>query len=155
MGVYSVRGFTTATASAADETVCALWNPHATRRIQVLEFGVYRTGITGLIPTIDGITARGTAGSTVTPDADNGWDTDDTPPSGVLLDLAAYSVAPTFAAPRLFGARLGGGTGSGGSGYVWVFASGLALPPSRGLALRSRAVEVWTASEVYYVWEEN
>ena len=157
MGVYSVNGFTTATASAANKAICALWNPSSTRRIKVLEVGVYRTGTTGTGPQLRRISVRGTPGSTVTPDGDNAWHDPDAPPSGALLDLAEYTVAPTFDTPNLYGAILtfGGAAGSGGSGEVWVMRGGLSVPPGAGLAVQNRLTEIWAASEVYYVWEEN
>jgi hypothetical protein len=154
MGVYSVRGFTAATAASADQVVCALWNPASAQRIKVLEFGFYKTGILSKNPNIVNITTRGTPGSTVTPDADNGWDASDIPPSGALLDLAAYSVQPTLGSPRLGGAYHTGLTGGEASGYVWVFADGLMVPPGKGFALLSRDASC-SASEVYYVWEEQ
>ena len=153
---YSVRGFTAATAGAASpDVICQLWNPDGAKRIKVLEVSLWRGGITGtrVVPTRT--TARGTPGSTVTPDADNAWDTDAGPPSGALLDLAQFSVAPTImAAPHLMGFHMAANTGQEGFGFVWASPKGIEVAPGTGLALIMPLTVVWPISETTWVWEE-
>jgi hypothetical protein len=150
---FSVRGLTVATAATADHAIAALWNPDSLKRIKVFETGIFKTagGTAGDSLYITRITARGTAGSTVTPDADNAWDADDVPASGALLDLAAYSVQPTLGTPRMFGWVASAGAGAG---IIWPTPRGISIPPLGGLALVQRAATIWPVSEVYFCWTE-
>ena len=154
MSVYSVSGFTAATASATD-AVFGLWNPDGAQRITVLEAGFYVNEITSARMCIRRTSARGTAGSTVTPDADNNWSGQDVPPSGALLDLAAYSVQPTNAG-ILHGIRKSATTGSAGVGHVFNFTyGGVTIPPGRGIVVRNLDAFVAGPVECYVVWEEG
>lgn len=158
--VYSVEGLTAATAATANHAIAALWNNDSTKRIGLIEVGIYESGTTGRVFILNQITTRGTPGSTITPDADNNWDNDgEAPPSGALLDLAAYTVQPTLQTPGLFGVETTVQTGSEGSGYVWAFqASGggrdFELPAGEGLAITQLTAAITAISEVYFVWEE-
>jgi len=79
------------------------------------------------------ITARGTAGSTVTPDIDNHSIRGIAPPSGSVLDLAAFTVQPT-----LDGSDLGLGyvfAAAQGSGLVYPIPGGIEIPGGTGLAM--------------------
>ena len=153
MAIYSARGVTAATAATADHTVFGLWNPDSLKRITLLEIGLFKTtgGTAGDSIYLGRTTARGTAGSTVTPDADNAWTGDDIPSSGALLDLAAYSVQPTKATPNLWGWVA---AAVAASGVIWPCARGIAIPPGTGVAINQRVATIWPISEVYAVWEE-
>lgn len=153
MGVYSVVG-TSVVASANNEPGMAVWNPHSTRRVVVSELGFYKNGTGGDRFNLRRTTTRGTPGSTVTPDADNAWDLDDTPPSGVLLDLGDFTSLPTFASPDLSATILNTVTGSPGMGMVWTFPGGLWIPPGTGVAVMANS-SLFAPSECYAVWEES
>jgi len=153
MGVYSVRGFSAATAATADHCIAELWNPHASKRISLLEVGLFKAGAGAANDSLYlcRTTAKGTAGSTVTPDADNAWLGDTAPVSGATMELSAFSVQPTKATPNLFGWVA---AASAGSGFIWPTPRGLQIPFGTGLALCIRAAAAWPTSEVYFEWEE-
>lgn len=153
MGFYSVAGRTAATAAAADQSVAGVWNPSTTRRARVYEIGWYKTDITGSGQLrIQRTTARGTATVTATPDADNAWDANDTPPSALVLDTT-YSAQPTLAAlPALTGNRPS--TSEEGVGFVWIFSRGIEIL-NGGLAIVTGTATAMPASDVYVVWEEG
>lgn len=149
--MYSVRGRSAATVATADHVVAQIWNPHATQRIKAILFSLYKQGGAGTAG--DSVrlrrsTARGTPATTVTPDIDNHSERALAPPSGFLLDLAAFSVQPTldtsdlgigWTAPAVQGA-----------GIVRPM-PGIIVPPGTGLAIVQVAATIWPASEV--VWE--
>lgn len=153
MSAFSSRGFTAATAATADHAIAALWNPDSLKRIKVFECGLFKSAVGTAADSIyiARITTRGTAGSTVTPDADNAWDADDVPASGALLDLAAYSVQPTRGTPNLFGWVA---AAVAAAGFIWPTPRGITIPPGAGLAICQRAATIWPTSEVYFAWEE-
>jgi len=155
--MYSVRGRSAATAATADHAICALWNPSTTQRIKVIAFSVFKQGGAGAAgDSFRGrrITARGTPGSTVTPGIAQHSTRGVAPPSGVLLDLAAYSVQPTldgtvdlaigWVAPAVQGA-----------GIVYPIPGGIEIPPGTGLALIQVAATAWPASEITFSWLED
>lgn len=153
MALFSVGGLTVATAATDAHAICAIWNPDAAKRIWLHEVSCFAAAAPGAGAgfEIRRITARGTAGSTVTPDADNAHEDGDVPASGFLLDLATYSAQPTTATPPL----------SPGFVFAAVAASGIILPLRRiaipagtGIALVNRAAIVVPACEVGFVVEE-
>lgn len=154
--MYTVRGRSAATAATADHAICALWNPHSTTRIKVVSFAIFKqggTGANGDAVRLRRITARGTAGSTVTPGISNHSNRGVAPVSGVLLDLAAYSGQPTldsvdmgfgWCAPAVQGA-----------GIVYPIPGGIEIGPGAGLSLIQVAAAAWPASEVAFSWLED
>lgn len=136
------------------EVFAALWNPHASRRIKVVSVGLLMRDFdiagNGLI--LYRTSTRGTPGSTVTPDADNCEDGLSPPPSGMLLDLAEYSVQPTLAAAPLFGpfAFPAGAAGTEGSGFVQPLPRGVIVKPGTGLAICERIGSTFSGS-----WDVN
>lgn len=153
MALYSVRGFTAATAATADHAIFSVWNPDSLKRITLVEMGLFKAGAGAANDSlyVCRITTRGTAGSTVTPDADNAWQGDDVPASGFLLDLAAFSAQPTKASPNLFGWVA---SAVAASGFIWPTPRGIAIPAGTGIAIVQRAATAWPTSEVYAVVEE-
>ncbi len=153
MSVYQVRGLTAATAATADHALFGLWNPDASKRIRLLELGLFKSGAgaAGDSVYLTRSTMRGTAGSTVTPDADNAYDADDVPASGALLDLAAYSAQPTLATPPLWGWVA---SAVAGAGVIWPCSPGIVIPPGAGLVVAQRVATAWPASEVYLKFDE-
>ena len=90
MATHSVRGATAATAATADHAICALWNASSSRRIVVRELGIFKTGAGTAADSLylSRISARGTAGSTVTPDIDNDWAAASVAASGIIWPCA-------------------------------------------------------------------
>lgn len=154
--MYSVRGRTAATAATADHAVCALWNPHATQRIKVLSFALFAQSAAPAAGwSLRGrrITARGTAGSTVTPGISNHSTRGVAPVSGVLLDLAAYSVQPTLDTVDLaIGYTF---AASQGTGIVLPIPGGIEIGPGAGLALIQVPATASVVFEVTFNWLED
>jgi hypothetical protein len=153
---FYVRGFGANTTATADMAVGQLWNPSGSRRICVRECAAFQNGqaspTAGYPFYITRTTARGTAGSTVTPDADNSGDGVTAPVSGALLDVSLFSVQPTFASPALKCPTLLH-TGAGG-GFIERFTPGVAVLPGTGLAIVQRLADTCGAWEITFVFEE-
>ena len=152
MAIFSVRGRGTNTSGNIGDCIGQLWNDDATETITVVEFWVWRGGLTGNRVEMCRSTARGTAGSTVTPDADNAWDNLAGPTTSVLLDLPSFTTDPTVAGPALM--NWNNATGTDSMGIAWATAGGINVPPGTGIAFLSLTATVYTASEVTFVWEE-
>lgn len=149
---YAVGGRTVATAATANHAAAALWNPSTTKAIKLREVWVFKTAATVDNHGLRRITARGTAGSTVTPDSSTSLDTPRiTPQSGALLDLAAYTVQPTLTGVLLSRANLPAAIGAG---FIWVFAEPIIIPPGEGLALITPEAVILQPSDVTFVWDE-
>ena len=147
---YTVRGVTVATAGTIDHAAFSIWNPSATKRIELLEFGIFC--VTAPVATaglyMRRITARGTAGSTATPAIPNSVQNDAVPDSGFLLDLAVFTVQPTLAAnPGMKGWVPGAAVGAG----IVLPVRDVVIPAGTGIAWLNRAAAIFPASEVYVV----
>ncbi len=153
MSTYYVRGVTSATATTADHAIFEVWNPDSAKRIALLEFGIFKTaaGASGDSAYLVRTTAKGTSGSTVTPDADNSGDADDVPASAFTLELGAFSGQPTLASPPMIGWVA---SAAAGSGMIWPCPRGIWIPPGTGIALCQRVNTAWPVSEVYAVIQE-
>lgn len=148
---YRVGGRSAATAATANHAYGALWNPSTTKSIYVYEIHLVKTIGTADNHALVRITARGTPGSTVTPDADNHDAGQVVPQSGALLDLAAYSVQPTLASPNLHTFNLPAVVGAG---LIWTFPNGLRIPNAGGLAIITPQAVVGQPSDITFVWSE-
>lgn len=153
MGFYSVRGRAANYAAYADDCIAALWNPHATKRLKVLEVGINAASASGVGLSLRRTTTRGTPGETVTPAIQQSFGRRAAPVSGAVLDLAYPSLAelPTYEV-----------------GYFWVWKApliaahgiilpiprGIEIPPSAGLAIVDISGLLWSVSEVWFCWEE-
>lgn len=148
MSLAAVRGLTTATAATADHAIAAVWNPHATKRISLLELAIFAAAAPGAAAGfyLRRISVRGTAAAAAAPGIPNSYQGDTAPVSGWALDLGAYTVQPTLAA-------------GAGIGYGFVFAAvaasgivlplrGIEIPPGAGLALLNRAAIAVPACEI-------
>lgn len=152
-GTYSVRGRTVATAATANHSVATLWNPHATARLVVYEFGLCAAAApaAGASFYLRRATARGTPGSTVTPGIQHSLARAIAPPSGALLDLATYSAQPTFEADGFLGWVL---AAVAASGIIVPIPRGIEVPPGAGLSIVTAAAIAVPASEVWFGWQE-
>lgn len=124
--------------SVSGTPIATLWNPSTTLSLWVTQ--VFAYGVSGhgnLVPTLKRQTTRGTPGSTVTPDADNDQQGEQAPPSGALLDLPAWSVAPTRDASELVRFQSFIAPGQPGSGNEEWFdrGPGIEVQPLTGLCL--------------------
>jgi hypothetical protein len=154
---YSMRGRAAATAATADHAVFSIWNPHSTHRIKVISFAMFAqvaptAGWTGRFRRIS---ARGTAGSTVTPNSSNHSELAVAPVSGVLLDLAQYSAQPTLLASSVdmllgypYPATIG-------AGIIYPIPGGVIVPPGAGIAYIQVPATASTAMEVAVTWLED
>lgn len=137
---YSVHGLTGAVSAAGSPlTVCQLWNPSSTRRIRLLGVSVFWRDfdIAGVSFYLQRTTARGTPGSTVTPDGDNSSGDTSPPPSGALLDLCTFTVNPTLATPELM--ALGTMHTASGGGFDQPITRGIIVPAGTGIAVQFRS----------------
>jgi len=152
-GAYSVRGRTVATAATQDHGVATLWNPHATTRLVVYEVGLCATAAPAAAASfyLRRASARGTAGSTVTPGIQHNFARGIAPPSGALLDLATYTGQPTFETGGFMGWVL---AAVAASGIIVPIPRGIEVPPGAGLSIVTAAAVAVPASEVWFGWQE-
>ena len=73
------------------------------------------------------------------------------PPSGALLDLATYTVQPTFKTDGLLGWVL---AAVAASGIIVPVPRGIEVPPGAGLSIVTAAAVAIPASEVWFGWQE-
>lgn len=147
---YRVRGRTGATVATINHCIAAIWNPHATARVEITEISLFKTtvGTAADALYLQRITARGTPGSTQTPVIGNADERDIAAPAGVLLDLAAYSVQPT-ADGTVGTAAMWGWVAAAvaGSGFIYP-TGGITLPPAAGLGIFQAQGTIWPVSDV-------
>lgn len=149
---YGVGGRSAATAATANHVAATLWNPSTAFNIYVREIWVTKTVATADNHQLNFTTTRGTAGSTVTPDIDNNYERQVAPPSGALLDLAAYSVQPTLQTPALAARNL---PATVGSFLVFDFRDKpIMVRPGQGLAIGTPVATVLQPSDFTFVWDE-
>lgn len=153
--MYTVRGRTAATSTTADHAIAQLWNPHGSQRIKVISFTVFKTaaGAAGDAFRLKRSTARGTAGTTVTPDIDNHSERAVAPVSGALLDLANFSAQPTLDASELGPDFVTAAFAA--AGIVYAIPGGIVIPFGTGLVLAQVAATAWPISGVSFTWLED
>lgn len=154
MSAYSVRGRTAATVATLNHAIAAIWNPHATQRICVTEIGLTKQGGAGTAGDaiyVTRISARGTAGSTVTPGIAQDHGRSIAPPSGFLMDLAAYSVQPTLDGVGMRGFTL---AAVQASGLIIPLPRSIELPAGTGLAICQAAATIMPICEVHFEVED-
>jgi hypothetical protein len=156
--MYSARGRNAATAATTDHAIWSLWNPHSTQRIKLIAVSMFAQGgspASGYSIRLRRITARGTAGSTVTPGISNHSTRGAAPPSGALLDLAAFSVQPTLEASSVdfgFGYTF---ANTQASGLVYPIPGGIEIPPGAGVACIQVPASASTTFEIAVTWLED
>lgn len=152
---YCVGGRIGATGGAG-EVIAQLWNPHASLPLRVAYVAFAGSG--GASPAdalVQRTTARGTPGSTTTPDADAAANRRASPPSGALLDLSDFTVNATVDASVL---RRWTSSGVVAAGFdAWHHDGdrfgGIIVPAGTGLALVATAA--WTAAgDATFWWDE-
>jgi hypothetical protein len=155
--MYSVRGRAPATAATADHAVFSFWNPHSTQRIKVISIAMFaQTASTGgWTGRFRRISARGTAGSTVTPNSSNDSRLAAAPVSGALLDLSQFSAQPTLLASSVdllvgypFPAVIG-------AGVILPIPGGIEIGPGAGIAFIQVPATASAVIEVSITWLED
>jgi hypothetical protein len=131
-----------------------LWNPHSTIRIYCKRFGLFKiTAGAAQAARFRRSTARGTPGSTHTSDIDNHAERAIAPPSGALLDVAAFTVQPTMDASEIVPIRPYVLDSAGN--FHTFRGKGFCIPPGTGLALSQVEAQIWPASEISFEWSEE
>lgn len=153
MARYIVNGKTAATAGTIDHAIAGVWNPSSSKRIKLTEMHIFKQAVGAADePVLRRATARGTAGSTVTPTSVNEVEQVAAPPSGFLLDLAAYTVQPTLAASPLHGAVIPAAIGAG---IMWTFPDfGLEIPAGQGIILTAGIALAFPVARITVVVED-
>lgn len=153
--MYTVRGRSAATAGTIDHAIAQLWNPHSTQRIRCVQFSVFKTaaGVAADSFRLKRSTARGTPGSTVTPDLDNHSERAIAPVSGALLDLSAFSVQPTLDASEL-GPECQPGN-LAGAGLLYDIPGGIVIPPGTGLVIAIITGAAFPGSGISFTFYED
>ena len=141
------------TAATADHAISQLWNPSSAVTLYLKEIHVVKVTATGLnVLQLRRSTARGTAGSTITPTIVNEYDNALAPPSGALIDLAAFSAQPTLSALNLHSWILPAAIGSG---VMWVFEEPIRIKPGTGIVVtQGNAVASDVGCRHVYTWLE-
>lgn len=129
---YGVSGVTTGASTTAGEPAAVLWNPSGSISLLVTSFTIGNAAAANISMTIQRVTTRGTAGSTVTPDLDNDFARQGTPASGAVLDMGDYTAAPTTDASVLHRYRV---PSIQGSEVDRGLPEPIEVPPGTGLAV--------------------
>lgn len=148
---FVVGGRSAATAATLRHVAAALWNPSAAKRIRVHGVYVAITVATASNLAIARTTTRGTPGSTVTPDIDNEGERAAAPPSGFLLDLAAFTVQPTVDASDMERWPLAAAIGSG---VMIPFRKPKEIPAGGGLALITPVAVIFQPADITFDVED-
>lgn len=153
--MYSVNGRNAATAATADHAVWQLWNPHATQRIKLVSFFMFANaaGTAGWAGRLRRTTARGTAGSTVTPGIAQHSTRGVAPVSGALLDLAAFTVQPTL--DTVDSSMRTTLSAAAAAGLVFPIPGGIEIPPSTGIAFIQVGATASIAFDLGVSWLED
>jgi hypothetical protein len=143
-------GKTAATVATIDHAVCGIWNPHATKGVFIKTIEAFILAATACEPALRRGSARGTPGSSVTVAREHDEMYGAAPQSGLILDLAAYTVQPT-----LLGTTVGNKLGSTnfgaviGAGIMWEFRDpGIFIPAGAGLFVVTVTAVAFPASDV-------
>lgn len=156
MARFSVTGKTAATAVTVDHAIAQIWNPSTSKRLWVREIHIFKQAVGAADePVLRRSTARGTPGSTITPTAVNEREQIAVPPSGFLLDLAAFTVQPTLAAGALNTALESAVIPAAiGSGIMWAWAEPWEVPAGQGLVVTTGIALAFPVSRVTFRVED-
>jgi hypothetical protein len=143
---YTISGLPAATAATIDHCIAELWSP--TTRIAVKKVVIVTTTGVLTMPRIARTTAKGTAGSTLTPTIVNEHDRNIAPPTAVTMELSAFSVQPTLEALRLDSAHLPAAIGAG---WIWDWSDDpIWIPAANGLAITEGIASASAATVVTF-----
>ncbi len=153
-GLYYVNAPTADTAATDAHAIIEVWNPSSTRPIEVLELAYVAVGTpgAGMGFVTRRSTARGTAGSTVTPAAVHHSRALAAPDSAFVLDAAAFSVQPTLTAGELHPEWVFPVVAA--AGVILPIPRGLEIPVSAGVAFVNRAAIIFQDGEWGFIVRE-
>jgi hypothetical protein len=150
---FSVAGRSAITNATTEHSAVQFWNPSTTTPVFIYEIWGVKTAAVADNLALVKTTVRGTAGSVVTPTIINCLEVDPIAPnSGVLLDLAAFTVQPTHSTIYLARANL---AASIGASFVWYFNKPIAIR-NGGVAVcvpTSLSIAIQPA-DFTFVWSE-
>ena len=147
---YAVAGRSDTTAATANHCIGSLWNPHATMDIFVIQ--VTWSQLSGLRANACRISTKGTPGSTITPGIDNDFERLIAPISGAVLDLAAFSVQPTRAAPEVW-EFLPTAASTTPLHEIYLGDDGIRVPAGTGLGVFTGTATAAQA-DISFIWDE-
>lgn len=154
MAIFYVNGTTATTAATDQHAIAEIWNPSSTRTIRLLEVALVAFSVPGAGAGF--ITrrssAKGTAGSTVTPVDDNDAAFKETPQSAWTLELAGFTTQPTLTTGDLYPCWVFAAVTA--SGLVLPIPRGIEIPPGTGLCFVNRAAIAFPTSEIGVVVED-
>lgn len=143
------------TGATDQHAIVQIWNPSTTRPISLLEVSYFAVGTPGA--GMGFITrrssARGTAGSTVTPGVPNHSRNLAAPDSAFLIDLAVFTVQPTLVSGDLSPQWCAPAIAA--CGVILPIPRGIEIPPATGLVFVNRAAVIFQDGEWGFVVEEN
>lgn len=156
--MYSVRARGDSTAN--DRFVAALWNGHATQRVGVRRIACWLAEAAAANSQLYlfRLSARGTPGSTVTPDINTDHKRGVAPASGVVLDLGPYTAEPTPTPNANTPIEvIHVSTDIAGKAIFNIAEQGtLWIPPGAGIGIRhSGSATTFPAVEVTFYWIED
>ena len=153
MRTFSIAGRSVATAATANVAGAQLWNASSTKSIFVTQIAWSKTVATADFVALVRSSARGTAGSTVTPAQQSDNDYVGAPPSGALLDLSTFSAQPTLisATSYMFRWSLPAAIGSG---FILPFPDLLTIPAGTGLVIVTPPATIQQPADVTFWWKE-
>lgn len=141
-----------ATVATLDHVAAQLWNPHTTNRIRVYEIEIADTVATAVNIGLRRSTARGaTPGATVTPTIASDLERAIAPPSGAVLELAAFGTQPTLEGVNLWRWYL---AATAGSAVILPIPEGIVVPPAAGLCITTPVAAAFPISDISFAWEE-
>jgi len=154
-GEYYVNANPGASVGTIDHAIVTIWNPSATRRIQLLEMSfVFQAAApaAGAGFVTRRMTTQGTSASNITPTAEHHARREAAPDSGFLLGLGPFSAQPSLAAGELYPQWVFAAVQ--GSGLVLPIPRGIEIPAGTGLAFVNMAAVIFAASQFGCVVEE-
>lgn len=154
MGLFRISGTTVVTAATDQHVICAIWNPHATKRCVVREFSCVAFAAPGAGAgfLVRRSTTRGTEGSSVTVAAVHSLESPGTVSlTGFILGLAAYTAQPTITTGDLDGWVFAAVTASG---IIKPYPEGIEVGAGSGLVIVNRAAIVFPTAEVSFLVSE-
>lgn len=154
--VFLVAGRSAATSAAADQSICNLWNPDATRSIWALEFSYGDLSNSSALDPVRfcrTTTLGNNPTTTVTPDLDNDFEREIAPITATTLRLSSFTTQPILVTPELF--RLSFPITGAPHSLTWVFQrGGIRIPPGTGLALATTGAVAKAGADITFRFVE-
>lgn len=153
--LYYVHVTPAATAATADHAIWEIWNPSSTRAIALLEVSaVFRAAAPAASVGfhLRRSSAKGTAGSTVTPAAVHERSGLAAPGSAFTIELAAFTGQPTLTSGNL--SPVWGFSAVIQAGMIYPIPRGIVIPPGQGLCATNLGAIVTAVAEWGFVIED-